>query len=476
MITQFVNRADELDFLESKYKNEKAQFIVIYGRRRVGKTETILKFSVDKPHVYFLASKVSGNEQIKQVIESVYDAIQDKAIFDLKPEWETIFKYLSNLNERFIIAIDEFPYLIEADKSIPSLFQRAWDLYLKNSKIFLILSGSSISMMENEVLGFKSPLYGRRTGQWMIEELKFKDALGFFPNYSFKDKIAVYGILGGIPFYLQEFDDGKNIEGNIKEKILKKGEILYEEPYFLLREELREPRIYFTILGAISKGNSKFGDIMNASGLDRNTITRYLSILESLRWIRKDLPVTELKSSKKGLYKINDHFFNFWFRFVLPNLSKIEENADNAFDERIKPSLNEYISRVFEGVCREFLIDLNKQNKLPFKFSRIGSWWHKENEIDLVALNEDTEEILFAECKWQEVPVKTKVIEQLIEKSGLVNWRKQRNEYFMVISKSGFTGESKEFMKDKGILYLDLTDIEKFYSNLRRFREIKMSQ
>lgn len=460
MITKFINRNDELRFLKRKYEEESAQLIIIYGRRRVGKTELTKEFFKGEEHVYFLSSKIAINEQVGQFITSVYEALGDETIRDLKPDFETIFKYMAGINKRLIVVIDEFPYLIDADKTIVSLFQRIWDLYLKESNIFLILTGSSIGMMENEVLGYKSPLYGRRTGQWKVEALSFKDLRSFFPEYSVEERIRTYSILGGIPFYLQQFDDSNAISTNIKEKVLTKGEILYEEPEFLLREELREPRVYFTILKAISYGNSKFGNIMNASGLSKSTLTRYLDILGKLHIIRRELPITEKnpERSKKSLYKIDDPFFRFWFRFVLPNVSKIEEDAERAYDEDIHPFLDQFVSFSFEDVCKEFLVELNKnkQNGLPLRFTRIGSWWHRDNEIDIVALNEDTKGILFAECKWQNKKVGIKVYDELKEKSGLVNWsNEERKEYFALFSKAGFTSG----LKNEEVLLFDLKDM-----------------
>ena len=457
MITKFVNRNDELGFLDRKYEDKSAQLVIIYGRRRVGKTELVKKYFQGKEHVYFLSSKIALNEQSEQFITSVYDVLGDTTIMDLKPNFETIFKYIAGLKQRLIVVIDEFPYLINADKAIVSLFQRIWDLYLNKSTIFLILMGSSIGMMENEVLGYKSPLYGRRTGQWKVEALRFKDLKAFFPEYSLVERIQTYAILGGVPFYLQQFDDRRGVSANIKEKILTKGEILYEEPEFLLREELREPRVYFTILKAISYGNSKFGHIMNACGLNKNTLTRYLDILGKLQIIRRELPITEKnpERSKRGIYKIVDPFFRFWFRFVLPNVSTIEEDAERAFDERIRPFLDHYVSYYFEDVCKEFLVELNKQNGLPFRFTRIGSWWHRDNEIDIVALNEDTKEILFAECKWQNKQVGIKVYEELKEKSTRVNWNnEERKEYFALFSRAGFTFGNAD------VLLFDPSDID----------------
>lgn len=460
MITKFVNRKDELRFLERKYEDKRAQLIILYGRRRVGKTELVKNFFRGKEHVYFLSSKICINEQLGQFITSVSEALEDETVMDLKPNFETIFKYIARIEKRLIVVIDEFPYLIDADKTIVSLFQRIWDLYLNESNIFWILLGSSIGMMENEVLGYKSPLYGRRTGQWRVEALSFKDLRSFFPEYSVEERIRTYSILGGIPFYLQQFDDSNAISTNVKERILTKGEILYEEPEFLLREELREPRVYFTILKAISYGNSKFGNIMNVSGLNKNTLTRYLDILGKLHIIRRELPITEKnpERSKKGLYKIDDPFFRFWFRFVLPNVSKIEEDVERAYDDDILPFIDQFVSFSFEDVCKEFLVELNRQDGLPLRFTRIGSWWHRDNEIDLVALNEDTKEILFAECKWQNKKVGIKVYDELKEKSGLVKWNnEERKEYFALFSKAGFTSG----LKNEEVLLFDLEDINR---------------
>lgn len=459
MITKFVNRKDELGFLERKYKEKSAQLIIIYGRRRVGKTELLKNFFRGKEHVYFLSSNMAINEQVGQFMTCIYDALADETVLDLKPNFETIFKYMAGIEKRLVVVIDEFQYLIDADRTIVSVFQRIWDLYLNGSNIFLILLGSSIGMIENEVMGYKSPLYGRRTGQWRVEALDFYALRSFFPSYSVEERIQTYSILGGIPYYLQQFDDSNDVSTNIKKKILTKGEVLYEEPEFLLREELREPRIYFTILKAISYGNSKFGHIMNASGLNKNTLTRYLDILGKLHIIRRELPITEKnpERSKRSIYKIADPFFRFWFRFVLPNMSRIEEDAECAFDEKIRPFLAQFVSYSFEEVCKEFLVELNKQNGLPFRFSRVGSWWLRDNEIDIVALNDDTKEILFAECKWQNKEVGIKIYEDLKEKSGLVNWyNEERKEYFALFSKAGFTSG---FNKD-GVLLFDLADID----------------
>jgi len=463
VIIKFINRKEDLDFLEKKYREKSAQLIVIYGRRRVGKTELVKQFFRDKPHIYFLATRTTTSEQINQFVGNAYDAIEDDTILELRQEWETVFKHLSRTKERLIIVVDEFPYLIEGNKAITSIFQKIQDSYLVKSNIYLILMGSSISMMENEVLGYKSPLYGRRTGQWKVEPLKFGDVRKFFPDYPIDKHVEIYSILGGIPFYLQEFDPSRGVFTNIKEKILTKGEILYEETEFLLMEELREPRIYLTILKAISHGNSKFGNIINAAGLDKSTASRYLGILERLHIIRRDVPVTERRpeKSKKGIYVITDPYVRFWLRFVLPNKSRIEEDMVSAFNEKVKPYLSQFVALGFEGVAKETLMELSKRRELPMNIGRIGKWWHGDEEIDIVALNDRTKEILFTECKWQDKKVGKDVAENLLRKKELVDWNKdRRKEHFAIFSKSGFQKSCIEHCQENGILMFDLKDVE----------------
>jgi len=299
MITKFTDRKKEIAFLEKKYKETSAQVIVIYGRRRVGKSCLIQEFIKNKRSVYYLASKTVPDLQIGDFIESVSRALDDNKITDLKNDWETVIKHLTESQERIIIAIDEFPYLIESDKAVTSIFQHLIDLYVANSKLFIILCGSSIGMMETEVLGYKSPLYGRRTGQWKLKSVRFNHLAEFLPGYSIRELVEAYAATGGIPFYINKFDDSKDIFQNILEKILTKGEILNEEAEFILREELREPRIYFSILRAISFGNTKFSNIMNYTGLDRNSMTRYLDILKTLGFICRDIPITEKSPEKR---------------------------------------------------------------------------------------------------------------------------------------------------------------------------------
>lgn len=449
-MVNFINRKNELESLEARYKDDKFEFIPIYGRRRVGKTELIKEFALNKKHIYFLSERTSAAENLNRFREKVADYYDDEILKSSTAGWKEIFKYIKNKDERIIIALDEFPYLCELDSATSSIFQYLTDEIINDSKIFLILCGSSIGMMEKEVLFYKAPLYGRRTGQMYINPLKFKDSLKFFPGYSIRDKVIAYAVCGGIPLYLNAVKNQKSISDAI-EHIISPDSLLYQEPVFLLREELREPRNYMLILKSISSGCQNFGKICNHTGISKNKLMQYIEILQDLRIVRRETPVLSKPRTKISLYRIEDNFFNFWFRFVFPNKNEIEEGKKDAVISRIKNSIDDYVAKeIFEKICGEFLWE-----NQPFQIQQIGRWWLKEDEIDLVALNENTKEMLFCECKWQTKKTSLKTLFELKEKAKLVDWHNsERKEYFALFSKSGF----EEELKGKALLF-DLNDL-----------------
>jgi len=450
MITQpFIDRKEELDFLESQYE-KRPSLAILYGRRRVGKSTLVEKFCRDKLHIYYTASESNSKEQLEEFYQIAYQQLEDELIKDLSHGWEAILRYLKEKD--LVIVLDEFPYIIKADKSIPSKIQRLWDKELKDSDLFLILTGSSISMMEDKVLSPKSPLYGRRTGQWKLEPFDFKSTMDFFPDISFEDKIGVYSILGGIPYFLEQFDGKKSIKENIRANILSKGSVLHNEVEFLMREEFREPMNYYTILRSVSQGNTKFSEIQNDTGIDKNNLTSYLSVLRNLHLIKRRTPITK-KKSKKGRYYLEDNFFKFWFNFIFPNKSQLE-TEDEVLLNNIMNSFDEYVSFIFEDICREL-------TSLKYPKFEVGRWWYKEDEIDIVALNEN--KILLGECKWSKNKVDFGLLNDLKEKAKKVRWEDQdREEKYLLFSRSGFINELKKHSKENEYLQLySLKDMRK---------------
>lgn len=450
---KFINRQLELDELNKRWKGDASEFFIIYGKRRVGKTELIKQFIKDKPSIYFVADKRSEKDQLKELGMLFGNYFNDKLLVKNGfNEWLDLFQYLKeNIKDRFIFAVDEYPYIVEANKSISSLFQKGWEEHLKGSKIFLILSGSSISMMESEVLFYKSPLFGRRTGQAQIDPLTFKQAWQFFPEKSFDDFLSIYTICGGMPAYLLEIKKETSLDENIKTNIFKKTSFLYNEVEFILKEELREPKNYLSILKAISWSKTKFGEISNSTGLEKNILTKYIDVLVKLQLMEKEVPVTEenLQKSKQGIYKISDNFLRFWFWYVFPYKSDLEIERYDEVSRKIEETFGAIKANTYEKVCRELLSDF--RNKI-FSFERIGRWWNKEEEIDIIGVNKKTQEIIFGECKWSDNLVDKPVFYDLKRKSVEVKWNnEQRKEYFIIFSKSGFTKGMIALAKEENI-------------------------
>lgn len=465
-IQKFINRKRELEFLNREYQKQKPFFIIIYGRRRVGKTELINYFIKNKEAVYFLATQEVEKENIVSLskeIASFFDEASIKAnpFSTFKQAMEYLKEKAASIHKRTIIVFDEFPYLVDANKSIPSILQKYWDEHFKNSNLEFILCGSSISAMESKVLGRKSPLYGRRTGQWKVDPLSFKNAIKFFPNLRFENQIEFYSLIGGIPLYLLELDQKLSLLENIKFNIAQRGVFLYEEPIFILKEELREPKIYFSLLKEISSGKVKLNDIKNALGVERTLLGRYIETLETLDFIEKQTPVTSSPKSKNTIYFLKDNFFRFWFKFIFPYKKELDTNRSEFFMKNIKKNLNSFIGNSFEIVCQEFL-----EKTMIFQYDRVGKQWGKipkaskdknQYEIDICALNEKSKEILFCECKWQDKIDACDVLNGLKEKAKYVNWHNgKRKEYYVIFAKS-----FRRKIKEEGIYCFDLKDLEK---------------
>ncbi|WP_207589986.1 ATP-binding protein [Halomontanus rarus] len=453
MCIEFVNRDREFEFLERQFDTDERQLLVLYGRRRVGKTELVTEFleRQTREFVYFLADQRGTAANAARFAQECADAFDDMP--PAVDGFDDVFTYITRrVDDELIVVIDEFSYLVAEDDVIPSVFQRIHDEILAGTDVSVILLGSSISMMEEGALSHDSPLYGRRTGQWKLSPLEFGDIHQFFPAYSMTDLVSVYAVLGGIPAYLEQFDSDRPLLENVRDQILSKGSFLYEEPEFFLRQELREPATYMSILEAMAAGKTTVTDIANEIGRDASGISRYLSNLQRLEAVDRRTPVTE-PDAKRGIYVNADNFFSFWFRFVSPNRTDLERGNQQAVVEMIEAQLDEYTSRIFEDVCRQAV----HQPAFPVPVSRTGTWWYGENEIDVAAVGEDNaeERLLLGECKWTSSPVGFGLLENLERKASDVRWRgSDRREEFVLFSKSGFTDDLRAMATDRSDLHL----------------------
>ena len=457
---KFINREAELATLRERFNNRGAEFIVVYGKRRIGKSMLLQKFMEDAEGIYFFCRIESQKEMLKRFSSQIAEEMDMEYLKEAPfTTWDSLLDFfIGNRTDNFAIVFDEFPYAVSANTTLPSIFQDYWDTKLKKTNLKIIICGPSVAMMES-LLGYKSPLYGRRTAQMNIDQMNFKNSCKFMENYSLDEKITVYSICGGTPAYLMEFGDAA-LTRCIEDKIFKKDAFMYNEVPFLLREELKEPRIYFSILNAISIGKTTLSEIVNHTGYEKGVITKYLSVLSDLKLASRQIPVTEGVKSRKGIYVINDNFFAFWFRYVFNNMEMIERNLSSELVKSILKRNNEVCSRAFERICVEFLLA-----NPPFDFTRIGSWWHGEREIDIVALNDNTKEILFCECEYTNRMIDTDVYHSLIEKTGFVKWGiPERRETYCLISRSGFTKKMKKLAAVDNVLLFDLNDLEKSFT------------
>lgn len=354
-----------------------------------------------------------------------------------------------------VVILDEFQYLGRSNPAFPSVFQRVWDEILKERNVMVILCGSLISMMVSQTLSYQSPLYGRRTAQIRLKQIPFPYYQDFFDGLSFREQVERYAVTGGVPKYIESFADQEDIYRGIKENILALSGYLYEEPYFLLQQEVSELGSYFSILRAIAFGNTKMADLSSAIGVRATDLTRTLKTLIDLDLVEREVPVTEKEpeKSKKGLYHIKDNYIRFWFTFIYPNQSDIERGNTEYVMEKIRKSfVRNHVAFVYEDICRELLA---ADQEIPYHFSRIGRYWDKHTKIDVVALNEEEKVILFGECKYWSDPVDVDIFYALVEKSKRVAWfLNDRKEIFMLFSISGYTQRLLQLARERRDLIL----------------------
>ena len=461
----FIGRQDELKFLEEKYQSENAQMIVIYGRRRVGKTETIRKFCEGKKHIFYTCVECPDEQQLKNFsIRMLQTGMPAAHYIKSFADWEQAFRSILEVpgNEKKILVIDEFPYMVRANSSIPSILQKLWDEVLKNANVMIILCGSAMSFMEKEILAEKNPLYGRATGILKMNEMDFYDAILFVPNYSAEEKVITYAVLGGIPHYLKQFDDQLSIAENIQKNILTRGSILYSEVEFLLRQELRETGIYNVVIEAIALGNTKLNDIYQKTQIEKTKLSAYLKNLMDLGIICREFSMEdklkEQANVQRGLYRVTDNFFRFWYAFVFPNISELESgDVKGIYKYVVEPELDNYVSYAFEDVCKAYLRMKNRKEELPFYFTKIGRWWNKTDELDIMAIDHAKKNYILGECKYKNSLFAMSDLKRM--QSKFVPQKEDSKVWYWIFSKSGYTEEVKKQAEEENIRLAELKEL-----------------
>lgn len=461
----FIGREKELETLNRLYNKDTFEFVVIYGRRRVGKTTLISEFIKDKRAIFYSGLESNEKQNLEMFSNSIMSSLTGADTNSIFKDFNDAFEQIYSMarDERIVLVIDEYPYLANCYHGISSLLAKFIDHKFLSSKLYFILCGSSLSFMENQVLGYQSPLYGRRTGQMKINHFSFAECTKYYHNFDKEDLALAYGITGGIPLYMAKLDENKSMADNIKDNFLDTAAYLFEEPSNLIKQECREPMQYNAIIKAIATGASKMSEISQSTGLnDTGATSNYVTKLISLGIIVKEFPYKS-ESSKKTIYKLADSMFQFWYRFVPSNLALIQQGAKDKAYGRIEKQINAYMGFVFEEICKEYLWQENLRGNLPIEFTNLGRWWgndkirHTETEIDIMADNDENEGI-FAECKWRNEAVGEGELEKLRHRSTLFHYKKN---ILVLFSRSGFTKGCFELAKScSDVMLINFEDME----------------
>ncbi len=463
----FVGRQHELGAMERLYKKDGFQMVVLYGRRRVGKTTLMDRFTQGKQTLFYTAKEQSPALNLRDFSRTLFGCFDNTAGLAPFESWSDAFAFLAartqEADHRLVFVFDEFPYAALADPSLPSTLQIAIDHSFKNTNIMLVLSGSNEGFMESKVLGSKSPLYGRRTAQIKLQPFDYYDASAMIPSTTDSvERVRYYATFGGTPYYLSQIDDAISYEENVAHLFFDRSGVFFEEPIMLLRQELREPAYYNSILYAIASGETIPKRIAERAGVEPSTTGKYLKTLEDLGLITRDVPFgDDPRRSKKGLYRLKDPFFAYWYRFVGPNIGAIEAGAGHAVARQIASGsdLTTFIGKMFERVCLQYLARANAEGKLPLLATSFGSWWgtdpHKkeQTDIDAIAANAQEKKIIVAECKWRNEFNVSRTIDNLHDRSDLIDGYEQR--WLYLFTKKPIAEKIRKGIADGAVRFID---------------------
>ena len=463
----FYCREKELSDMNKRYAKDKFECLVVYGRRRVGKTALINEFCKDKSTVFFSALNATSQENLEALSKAIYEKEHPGAeAAPVYPSFDAAFAEITRMaeKERLVFVIDEYPYLARANKSISSRLQHIIDHTWKDGNLFLVLCGSSMSFMEYQVLGYESSLYGRRTAQFKVEPLTYKETAEFNPSLSNEQNALVYGITGGVPHYINKLAVQNDLDEALLENLFDRSSYLFEEPENLLKQELREPAVYNSVITAIAEGASRLNEIATKVGIESGPCSKYVRTLMELGIVRKETPMLE-KEGKKTVYLLEDQFFRFWYRFVPQNITAIVSGRiERTYEKSVKSQLSDYMGLVFEKMCQAYL--LRYAENLPFELSRIGQWWgsdpatRKQVQIDIVGADSEEKAFIIGSCKFKNEKIGIDEYERL--KHYVAVFGKRGTYHYYIFSKGGFTDGLIEKAKEDDVR---LVTLDEMYEN-----------
>ncbi len=467
----FVSREMELALLDNLYQRAGAQFLILYGRRRIGKTALVTQWGggVQTPYLYWMASQTSATNQLRNFSQTLFQFLNPETAVTPTfsyPSWDAAFAEVARLAaaQRVVVVLDEFTYVMQADSEVPSLMQKAWDHHLKESQVFLILMGSLAGIIQRTALDYQSPLYGRATARLKLQPLSFGALADMLPNFNSEQRVAVYAITGGVPAYMELFDDTLNILQNLQQRIVSPTNVMLSDAIFLLHEQLDDPRNYVAVLETIAAGFHHLTEIATMSGIDRSNITKYLAVLRELGYVERFVPATVRRpeQSREGRYVITDSYLRFYYRFLAPHRSAIEQGRVKQTTSLLYDHLLDFIgTHTFEELCREWVNIKVELGEFPFLAERVGSHWSKQTQVDVLAISWRTQTILLGECKWGQQAVGREVIQTLLDKTEKVlpeqiKW----HIHYAFFARSDFTPAAQALAQEHQAQLVTLAQIE----------------
>ena len=473
----FTGRTFELNYLDNQYADSLGTLCVVYGRRRVGKTRLITHWLAnrDVPGFYWLATDSSPGALLHSLSCALYEQIHNQPPADpgfTYYDWDELFREMARLvsgnDQKQVIILDEFTYAIDAYPDLPFKLQAAWDHQLKDKPIMLVLSGSHIGMMEEGVLAARSPLYGRATGLLKMTPLPFKDVRALFPGYDIAACIALYSVLGGVPYYLERIDPDLSVVDNIIEKVMGWSALVQDEPRVLLHDYFTQPGNYLSIIGQVAQSVHSQKEMAQNLDLEPGTVGHYLHTLVNLGLIRREVPATERQPerSRKSRYEVADPYLRFYYRFLEPQLAHIARGAYKAVWQTIERHWRAFVgTHTYEELCREWVYAAAETGRLPFLPQRVGSHWSASEQIDVVAVNWDEAIVLYGECKWKRnSSLNEREVRKLFQQAEQIQLTTRSGNplarQYVFFSRAGFTEPAQALARTEGAILVDLAYLD----------------
>ena len=473
----FVGRTFEFNYLNRLYHEPRGALCIVYGRRRIGKTRLLTQWleSNQLPGFYWLATDTSAGALLASLSYAIYQQLYGEP--PSQPgfnyyDWDELFRELVRLAksspQKIVVILDEFTYAVEAYPDLPHKLQAIWDHQLKDLPIMLVLSGSHIGMMEDSVLAHRSPLYGRATGVLNLRQLPFKDVRASFPNYTIESCVALYSVVGGVPYYLEQLDPTLSVVDNILQRIMTSPALIQDEPRLLLHDHFTQPRLYTGIIAQVAQNVHSPKEIAEALGMEPATVSSYLNTLVRLGLLEREVPATERhpEQSRRSRYRVTDPFLRFYYRFLAPQLPFLVRGTYKAVWNTIERHWRAFVgTHTFEELCREWIYVAAEIGQLPFLPQVVGSHWSKTEQIDVVAINWDEAAVLFGECKWKrESALELSEVEKLVERAQQVTLETRSGnafaQHYIFFSRSGFTEPARARATELGAILVDLSELD----------------